>query len=515
MYIKTLGLEIHAQIDTKTKLFSRAAVDETSSPNENVDFLDAGLPGALPVPNKAAIYMAMKTCLALNMTVNQVSIFDRKHYFYQDLPLGYQITQFYKPIGVAGYLDFSFGRVRINRLHIECDAGKSIYKDNRTYVDLNRAGVPLMEIVTEPDFKNEDQVVEFIKELRGILLCIKTCKCDMEMGNLRADVNLSLSKSGEPLGTRVEIKNLNSFSSIRKAVQYEALLQEKVLSKGGIINSETKLFDPSNNVTKVMRSKEEATDYQYFPDPDLLPVFISEDKIEECRKSLPKLPAEIRRSLHMLGIADEQSRTLTETMDRYSFFEELLRKIDLDMHRAGNRLSESFAKKVDIKEDVKISNNCDEPVLKAVYGEPKSCVAVSASNWVCSELIGRLTKLDLELETFLSKAKNFIDSFAKIIVMCESREVTRVIAKDMLDKSIMEDLPFSELVAKYGFLQKSQFDLDSLILQLLEESPKEVDKYKKGKASIVMYFVGKIMQATRGRCDAEEVRTKIIMELKR
>ncbi|WP_342262103.1 Asp-tRNA(Asn)/Glu-tRNA(Gln) amidotransferase subunit GatB [Alphaproteobacteria bacterium endosymbiont of Tiliacea citrago] len=469
MYKKTLGVEIHAQIDTETKLFSRALFDEHSEPNENVDFLDAGLPGTLPVPNENAIYMAMKTSLALNMQINQISIFDRKHYFYQDLPLGYQITQFYKPIGVNGYLDCSFGRVRINRLHIETDAGKSIYKDGKTFVDLNRAGVPLMEIVTEPDFHNEDQVVEFLKELRAILLCIKTCKCDMEMGNLRADVNISLAKDGDPLGTRAEIKNLNSFSSIRKAVQFEATLQEKTLKAGQKVIQETKLFDPTNNTTKAMRNKEDALDYEYFPDPDLLPVFIDQSKIDDCKNSLPKLPIAIRKELQLLGIAEEQSRTITETMERYEFFAQLIQQL------------------------------------------PENLV-VKASNWVCSELIGKLAKTDIELEDFLNRRKNFFDILYKVILKCESNEITRVVAKEILDKSILDekDLDFNSLVEKNNLLQKDTIDINFLIENLINNSPDEVSRFKKGKTSLLMWFVGQIMKETKGQVDPEVIKTSVL-----
>lgn len=466
MYKKTLGLEVHAQIDTVTKLFSRALVDETSLPNQNVDFLDAGMPGTLPVPNQNAIFMAMKTALALNMIINEVSIFDRKHYFYQDLPLGYQITQFYQPIGIKGYLDCSFGRIHINRLHMECDAGKSIYKNGHTYVDLNRAGVALMEIVTDPDFENEDQVIEFLKELRSILLCLKTCKCDLEMGNFRADVNLSLSKAGEPLGTRVEIKNLNSFSAIKKAVQYEASVQEKTLLAGEEVFQETKLFDPNNNTTKTMRSKEDAWDYMYFPDPDLLPIFIEKADIEECRKNLPKLPMEIRLSLQEQGVAKEQSYTLTESMDRYQFFNKLIQKLEKGL-------------------------------------------IVKASNWVCSELIGQLSKLDLELEGFLSENEHFGDSFYKIISMFESNKITRATAKDILSKIIEEKISFDEVVNKYNLLEKVEFNLDDLITKILDESPTEIEKFRKGKVAIIMYFVGMIMKETKGQCNADEIKAKI------
>lgn len=470
-YQKTLGLEVHAQIASITKLFSRSLFQEDAEPNANVGFLDAGLPGTLPIPNKNAILLALKTALALNMHINEISVFDRKHYFYQDLPLGYQITQFYRPIGLNGYLECSFGRVNINRLHIECDAGKSVYHDGHTYVDLNRAGVPLMEIVTDPDFKNEDEVVEFLKELRLILLSIQTCRCDLEKGNLRADVNLSLSNN-ESLGTRVEIKNLNSFSSIRKAVQYEAALQENILKNGGSVSQETKLFDPINNTTKSMRSKEDAVEYMYFPDPDLLPIYISEDEIQACKQSLPKLPMQVRAELQAEGVAREQSYTLTDSLSRYRFF---------------MFLCENLSKKLIVK----------------------------ISNWICSELLGKLAKLNISLEDFLDDKPWFKESFLLIIKACEEESVTRAVAKKILDKVLVEKLSFEEVVKKYNFLQKVEFNLSELVAELLDSSPNEVEKYKNGKGSIVMFFVGNLMKVTKGQCDANLIKEFVEIELKK
>lgn len=467
---KTIGIEVHAQIDTKTKLFSRALVDDMAKPNSQVDFLDAGFPGTLPVPNKQAILMALKTCLALNMEINNISIFDRKHYFYQDLPLGYQITQFYKPIGINGYIDCSFGRVRINRLHIECDAGKSIYKDGHTFIDLNRAGVGLMEIVTEPDLHTENEVIEFMKELRAILLAIKTCKADMEKGNLRADVNLSVAKEGDPLGTRVEIKNLNSFSTIKKAITYEEQVQIDTILSGKEVDQCTKLYDSEKNITKTIRAKENAMDYAYFPDADLLPVFLSDAIIEETKNNLPMLPKQMREYLSDLGVAKEQAYILTETSVRFDFFNELL-----------NDITKYLAFKV--------------------------------SNWVCSELLGKLSKLEIELEDFLIGKVNFSSNFAKIINLFESGEITRTIAKTMIDHIIEKDLSFDVLFKNSDLLTKCAINLDALIIKILNNSPSEVEKFKKGKVQIVMYFVGIVMKETKGQINAELIKEKVLEQL--
>lgn len=465
-YKKTIGLEIHAQINTKTKLFSRALVDENADPNSQVDYLDAGLPGTLPVPNEKAIFMALKTSLALDMQINQVSIFDRKHYFYQDSPLGYQITQFYKPIGLNGFLEVNNKKFRINRLHIESDAGKSIYKDGKTYVDLNRAQVPLMEIVTEPDFDNEDDVVAFLKELRSILMTIETCKCNLEQGNFRVDVNFSIHKENEPFGTRVEIKNLNSFSNIRKAIQYEYNLQMKTIEAGGVIKQETKLFDTINFTTKSMRDKEEFYEYSYFKDPDLLPIYISDEKLKETAENMPKLPASIRNEYMEKGVSKELCYTITETLLRMKFFANLVEKIGV------------------------------EKIIKI-------------ANWFCSELIGKLDDFD----EFIEKRPDFEEKFAKIIILFEEEKITRANAKELLDIILESNDDIDKIIKNKGYLEKLDIDLDALIVNFIEKSPEEVEKFKKGKVQIVMFFVGEIMKQTRGKANPDLIKEKVLFYL--
>ncbi len=472
MYKRVMGLEIHAQIATKTKLFSRSLNTDQAEPNEQVDWLDAGMPGALPVPNKEAINMALKTSLALNMEINEISIFDRKHYFYPDSPLGYQITQFYKPIGINGYLDCSFGRIRINRLHIESDAGKTIYDDDgNTYVDLNRAGVPLMEIVTEPDFHTPEEVVEFLKELKSILLAIGTSECNMEAGNLRADVNLSLHKEGEPYGNRVEMKNLNSFRFIAKAVEYETLQQTKILESGGRVTQETKLFDSKLGITKSMREKEDAVDYRYFPDPDLLPIKLEKEYINQVRENLPKLPAQIREEYEKYNIAKKQAYTLSEHPLRINFFANIMKAVNENMIEA-------------------------------------------ASNWVCSELIGKLGRLNIDFEQFIEKRTDFAESLSQIIVLCENGTITRANGKEILDSIIENAEDINKIVERNGYLNKvDQGDIVSMIHQALIDNPSEVVKYKGGKTSLIMFFVGLIMKETKGKCDPEFVRAEFEKEL--
>ncbi len=470
-YKKVLGLEVHAQINTKTKLFSRALNQEAKQPNINVTWLDAGMPGSLPVPNQEAVNMALKTALALGMHINKESIFDRKQYFYPDLPLGYQISQFYKPIGLNGVLHCSFGPIRINRLHIEADAGKTINEDGSIFIDLNRVGVPLMEIVTEPDFKSAQEVVEYIKELRALLLCLGTCKCDMEAGNLRVDVNLSLHKEGEPYGTRVEMKNINSYRFIAKAIDYEADVQEHKLNAGELVVQETKLFDSKSGVTKSMRDKEDASDYRYFPDPDLLPIVLEEEFIEQVRNNLPELPQVTRVKYQDMGVALEQATVLTEHPIRVKFFNKLLGEIDVKF-------------------------------------------AGTASNWIVSELNGRLAKMKIDLEDFASQVMEtkFISSFSNVIVQCQEGKISRSNAKDLLDDLMCNyECDLDSLIKERGYMERlGEDDIKNIIAAILKNSPDEVAKYKAGKTALLMFFVGNVMKETKGRCDPEFVKIECL-----
>lgn len=475
MYKKVLGLEIHAQIATKTKLVSTSLCDDTAAPNTNVTWVDAGMPGSLPIINEDAIHMAAKTALALGMEINHISEFDRKQYFYQDLPLGYQITQFYKPIGVNGVLECSFGPIRINRLHIETDAGKSVYENDSTLVDLNRAGIPLMEIVTEPDFKNAEEVIEFLKELRTLLLCLQTCKCDMSAGNLRADVNLSLHKEGEPYGTRVEIKNLNSYRFIGKAIEYEAKVQEETIEAGGQIRQETKLFDSHLGVTKSMRDKEEAADYRYFADPDLLPVLLDAKFIADMKAELPELPQQVRARYMNLGVAKEQAYVLTEHPLRIDFFNKMIAEFD-------NKHLDKYA-----------------PL---------------ASNWIASELLGRLSKQKVEFEEFIENMHaDFINQFAKIVVYADGK-ISRNNAKILLDELLESDINIDVVVKERGYADTiSDAQVMQVIEKIIADFPDEVKKYKSGKTNLLMFFVGGIMRETKGKCDPEFVREQCIRKL--
>ena len=324
-----IGLEVHAQIDSKSKLFSGAATTFGASPNTQVSFVDAGFPGMLPIINQFCVQQAIKTGLGLNAEINKMSIFDRKNYFYPDLPQGYQISQFRYPIVGKGSLNIELedGTVKsigITRLHLEQDAGKSIHDQHpsKSYIDLNRSGVALMEIVTEPDMRSAEEAQAFVKKLRALLRCLGTCDGNMEQGSLRADVNVSLRRPGEPFGTRAEIKNVNSIRFIGHAIQFEIKRQMDILEKGGTIDQETRLFDPGKNETRSMRNKEDAHDYRYFPDPDLPPLILSQEEIERTRATLPELPdAKKTRFIQDFGLTSYDAGVLTSEAETADFYE--------------------------------------------------------------------------------------------------------------------------------------------------------------------------------------------------
>ncbi len=475
MFKKVIGLEIHAQINTETKLFSRAKINEDAEPNSCVDFLDAGMPGALPILNKEAVDLALKTCLALNLEINNISIFDRKHYFYQDSPIGYQITQLFKPIGINGFINLKNKKIRINRLHIETDAGKSIYENGKTLIDLNRCGVPLMEIVTEPDFESASEVVEFLKELKAILLTIKTSKCDMEKGNFRCDVNISLHKENEPYGTRVEIKNLNSFKFISKAIEVESALQEQTLLEKKEVEQCTKLFDPKISQVKTMRSKENALDYRYFPDPDLLPLKIEQDQIDHTKANLEKLPEQIRKELAEIEISEDHCYLISQNPEIYSFFNEI-----------AELLKFNFTKSI----------------------------AKSIANFTITELFGKLSKLNINFENFIQERKNFGKEFAKIIELVETKKISRIHSKELLDLLIEKDLNAEQTANEMGFLVEiNNADVENIINQTIQKYSNEVEKYKNGKDSLLMFFVGNVLKETKGSADPTYVKEVMLQKL--
>ena len=330
-----MGLEVHAQIKCNSKLFSTASTYWGAKPNSQVELVDSGMPGALPVINEYCVDQAIKTGLSLNAKINKKSIFDRKNYFYPDLPQGYQISQFEHPIVGNGFLviETETGQksIGITRIHLEQDAGKSIHDqdDKSSFIDLNRSGCALMEIVSEPDLNSPQEAAQYVKKLRAILKCIGSCDGNMERGNLRADVNVSVRKPGEKLGTRCEIKNVNSIKFIQQAIEYESKRQIELIENGENINQETRLFDPNSGETRSMRGKEESHDYRYFPDPDLPPLMINDDRIEKIKNQLPELPDEKKKRFkEQYKLKDYDAEILVEDQFVSSFFEELVEKRD-------------------------------------------------------------------------------------------------------------------------------------------------------------------------------------------
>ncbi len=354
-----IGLEVHAQMTTQSKLFSGASTQFGNEPNMNVAFVDAGMPGMLPVINNVTIEQAVRTGLAIQAQINLKSVFDRKNYFYPDLPQGYQISQFLDPIVGKGeiLLDMPDGvkKVGVTRIHIEQDAGKSLHEYNPkySYIDLNRAGVTLMEIVSEPEMSSADEAAAYIKKLRAILRYIGACDGDMEKGNLRCDANVSVRKPGGPLGTRCEIKNVNSVRFLHKAIEFEAMRQVEILESGGKIDQETRLFDSSKGETRTMRSKEDAMDYRYFPDPDLLPLELTQEFVDNLKKSLPELPDQKKqRYIEKFGLSPYDASVIVAEQEYADYYEKL-----------------------------------------AAMHDPKL-----AANWMTGELFGRLNKLGVAIE---------------------------------------------------------------------------------------------------------------------
>jgi len=355
-----IGLEVHAQVTSNSKLFSGASTQFGNEPNMNVSFVDAGMPGMLPVINEKSIEQAVRTGLAINAQINLRSIFDRKNYFYPDLPQGYQISQFLDPIVGKGWIeldmpDGSVKRVNVTRIHLEQDAGKSLheYSPKSTYIDLNRAGVTLMEIVSEPEMRSADEAAAYLKKLRSIVRYIGACDGDMEKGNMRCDANVSVRKPGGELGTRCEIKNVNSIRFLHKAIEFEAMRQVEIIESGGKIDQETRLFDSAKGETRTMRSKEDAHDYRYFPDPDLLPLELTQAFVDNIRNTMPELPDQRkRRYIDSFGLSPYDAGVIVAEQEYAQYYEQLTAKHD-----------------------------------------PKL-----ASNWMTGELFGRLNKLGVTIE---------------------------------------------------------------------------------------------------------------------
>jgi len=459
-----IGLEVHAQMTTNSKLFSGASTLFGNEPNQNVAFVDAGMPGMLPVINAVAIEQAVRTGLAINAQINLKSVFDRKNYFYPDLPQGYQISQFLDPIVGKGEMlldmpDGSVKKVGVTRIHMEQDAGKSLHEYNPkySYIDLNRAGVALMEIVSEPDMRSADEAAAYLKKLRAIVRYIGACDGDMEKGSMRCDANVSVRKPGDPLGTRCEIKNVNSIRFLHKAIEYEAMRQVEIIESGGTINQETRLFDSAKGETRTMRSKEDAHDYRYFPDPDLLPLELTQEFVDNIRKSLPELP--------------------DQKKDRY------MKDYGLSAYDAGVIVSEQeyavYYEKLVAKHDPKI-----------------------ASNWMTGELFGRLNKLGVEIQDSPISA----EKLGGLIALIEDNTISGKIAKDVLDLMFETGKDASVIVEEKGMKQVTDTGaIEKIIDVVMAANPDKVAEYRSGKDKLFGFFVGQVLKASGGKANPAAV----------
>ncbi len=454
-----IGLEVHAQVASTSKLFSGAAVGFGAGPNEQVSLVDAAMPGMLPVLNRFCVEQAVRTGLGLKAAINRHSRFDRKNYFYPDLPQGYQISQLYHPIVGEGEVlverdDGSSFTVRIERLHLEQDAGKQIHDldPHATYVDLNRAGTALMEIVSKPDIRSSDEAVAYFKKLRTILIYLGTCDGDMEKGNMRADVNVSVRRPGDDLGTRCEIKNVNSFRFMQQAIEYEARRQIEIIEDGGKIDQETRLFDAVKGETRSMRSKEEAHDYRYFPDPDLLPLELEEAWIEAIRLSLPELPDDKKqRFITQYGLSAYDAGVLIIEQDRADYFE------------------------------------------AAAKGREAKLVA----NWVTNELLARLTKDGTEI----ARSPLGPDMIAELVELIETDVISSKIAKEVFEYMWAGEGRPSAIVEARGLKQVTDTGaIEAAIDAIIAANPDKAAAVAE-KPQALGWFVGQVMKATGGKAN--------------
>ena len=472
-YELVVGCEIHAQVASKSKLFSRADTSFGAQQNSHVSLVDAAMPGMLPTINEECVKQAVKTGLGINAQVNLKSIFDRKNYFYPDLPQGYQISQFSDPIIGEGEVEILLEnhekkKIRIERIHLEQDAGKSIHDQHPTksLIDLNRSGVALMEIVSKPDMRSPHEAAEYVKTIRAILRALETSDGDMEKGNLRCDANVSVRKVGEEkLGTRCEIKNLNSMRNIARAIEFEAQRQVDILEDGGKISQETRLFDTITGETRTMRSKEDAMDYRYFPDPDLPPLVISQEFVDELKKSLPEMPQQKKARYMALGIPEYDAGVLTADTEISAYFEKLL-----------------------------------------TQHEPKICVT-----WLTVELFGRMNKAGINFENL----KVSSDNLCGLLDLIKSGEISGKIAKDVLDEMFESGEPAAKIVESKGLKQVSDTGaIEKIIDEVLAKNPSQLENYRAGQEKLFGFFVGQIMKESKGQANPAMVNELLKKKLK-
>ena len=463
-YEVVIGLEVHAQVTSESKLFSTSATKFGAEPNTQVSLVDAAFPGMLPVINEYCVKQAIKTGIGLKAKINKRSVFDRKNYFYADLPQGYQISHFKDPIVGEGkvILDMPDGQkeVGIERLHLEQDAGKSIHDldPKNTFVDLNRSGVALMEIVSKPDLRSPDEVNAYIKKLRSIMRYLGTCDGNMQEGSLRADVNVSVRKKGsKEFGTRCEIKNVNSIKFMQMAIEYEANRQVDLIEDGQTIDQETRLFDTKKNETRSMRSKEDAHDYRYFPDPDLLPLEVSDDFIENLKSEIPELPDEKKkRFIEKFKLSPYEANILVSDIETSNYFENVIKKSDVKL----------------------------------------------ATNWIIGELFAALNEKNLEITESPISAGNL----SKLINLIEDGTISGKIAKTVFEQMMEGDKDPKKIVEEKGLKQESDPKaLEALIDKVIDDNRDKATEYKSGKVKLFGFFVGQVMKVSGGKANPQLV----------
>lgn len=471
-YEAVIGLEIHAQLFTKSKVFTPASTEFGSGDNDHVSPVCAGMPGTLPVLNKAAVELAVKTGLALNCKINPLSVFSRKQYFYPDLPKGYQISQYDLPVCSGGYVEFFLDgklmKVPLERAHMEEDAGKSTHHGDYTLVNLNRAGIPLLEIVSGPDMRTAQEAAEYARAVRQILRYVGVCDGNLEEGSMRCDCNVSVRKKGAPkFGTKVELKNINSFKFIEKAIDYEIQRQIDAVEAGETIVQETRLYDSAKNKTFSMRKKEEAQDYRYFPDPDLLPLRLGADWIEKVKQSLPELPLQrFYRFQKEYGLPEYDANVLTQEKDMSDYFENVVK-------------------------------SCNSPK--------------AASNWVMGELLRELN----ENKVSVDQSPIHADKLGQLVALIDKGTISGKMAKQVFLEMWKTGEAPEALVKKMGL---SQITDDSAIAKIIDDviaqSPDQVAQYRSGKDKLFGFFVGQVMKLSKGQANPDTVNRLLKEKLK-
>ncbi|WP_375243200.1 Asp-tRNA(Asn)/Glu-tRNA(Gln) amidotransferase subunit GatB [Sphingomonas parapaucimobilis] len=463
-----IGLEVHAQVTSNAKLFSGAATAFGAEPNTQVSLVDAAMPGMLPVPNMECIRQAVRTGMAIDAQINKWSRFDRKNYFYADLPQGYQISQLYHPLVGEGAVEISLDEknpdgptksIGVERIHVEQDAGKLMHDQHptRSYVDLNRSGVALMEIVSRPDMRSPAEAGAYLRKLRAILRYVGSCDGNMEEGSMRADVNVSVRKPGDEFGTRTETKNVNSVRFVMAAIEYEAKRQVAVLEDGGKIVQETRLFNVESGTTRSMRSKEDAHDYRYFPDPDLLPLELTDAFLDECRASLPELPDAKRRRYEALGLTAYNAGVLTAEVETARWFDTLLGALEGSQARPAQ-----------------------------------------AANWVAAELFGALNRLGKDITESPVSPSDAAELLALVADGTLSGSLSKQVFEIMLETG---DGP-SKIVEERGLKQTSDTGaIEAVIAEVLEKNPNQLGQYRAGKEALFGFFVGQTMKAMGGKAN--------------